>query len=180
MCALHTDYMSRYEGKTGVITNNTPAYGAFEVFGFWWIDRALEPVDPRVCIPKPTWRIIIEGDENTSCTKYIVGKKVIKEVSAKRYHKDAHDPGMAAAALIGKMFPHTAEKPEPPKYFTGKAVCVRPSKYTDLVKGKIYDFSLNDGRGDNRLGGTVLCSPAKDIKEINRRTDSEFIEIKED
>lgn len=141
-------------------------------------DTMLEPV-MESSVTKPTWRIIIEGDGNTSRAKYVVGKKIVKEASAKRYYKDKHDPAMAARALIGRMFPEAEKKEEPPKYFTSKAVCVRPSKLTTLEKGKIYDFSLNGGRGNSRNGGTILCSPAKDIEEINRRTDSEFIEIKE-
>ena len=148
--------------------------------GFCWHESILEPINPPVCIPKPTWRIIIEGDENTSRAKYITGKKVIKEVSAKRYHTDKHDPAMAARALTAKMFPDTAKPDDPPKYFTGKVVCVEADTCM-FEKGRIYDFSLNGGRGYNYLTcNTILGSPAKSVEEINQRLVSKFIEIKED
>jgi hypothetical protein len=184
MGAPHVWGMREFEGRTGVVleiaeTEYNVKMDCDPHHRWRWLKRAVEPVSEETA-PKTTWRIIIEGDENTSRAKYIVDKKVINEVSAKRYHKDKHDPAMAARALMAKMFSDTAKPDDPPKYFTGKAVCVRPSEFTTLEKGRIYDFSLNDGRGDDRIGGLILCSPAKDIEEINRRLDSEFIEIKED
>lgn len=141
-------------------------------------DTMLEPV-MESSIPKPTWRIIIEGDGNTSRAKYVVGKKIVKEASANRYYKDKHDPAMAARALIGKMFPETAKTDDPPKHFTGKAVCVKANTCM-FEKGRIYDFSLNGGRGYNdRTGNTVLNTPAKSVEEINQKLASKFIEIKE-
>ena len=141
-------------------------------------DTMLEPVSEEA-VPKPTWRIIIEGDGNTSRAKYVVGKSVVKEASAKRYHKDKHDPAMAARALIGKMFPEAEKKEEPPKYFTGKVVCVEANTCM-FEKGRIYYFSLNGGRGYNdRTGNTILSTPAKSVEEINQRLASKFIEIKE-
>jgi hypothetical protein len=176
-----TDGMANLAGKTFEVCGvRNPGEGYYLNCGFCCVftDAMLEPV-MESSISKPTWRIIIEGDENTSRAKYVVGKSVVKEASAKRYHKDKHDPAMAARALIGKMFPGTEKKEEKPKYFTGRAVCVKTVYHRDLTVGKIYDFAVNDGHGENNRGGLLLASPAKDIIEINLRLNSEFIEIKE-
>lgn len=181
MGSPHTTFMRIFEGETGVIKkiafngNCLVEMQCAPGYNWWWQVRALEPT----CTPTPTWCIIIEGDGNTSRAKYIEGKKIVKEASAKRYHKDKHDPAMAARALIGKMFPEAEKKEEPPKYFTGRVVCVKTVYHRDLTVGKIYDFAVNDGRGENNHGGLLLVSPAKDIIEINLRLKSEFIEIKE-
>lgn len=180
----HIDTMRCYEGKKGVVCGiSKNAYGVKmdcdPLHEWWWLKCAVEPVTEEIAL-NPTWRIIIEGDENTSRAKYIVGKKVIKEVSAKRYHKDAHDPGMAAAALIGKMFPHTAEKPEPPKRYTGRVVCVK-SPHEDVLRvGKIYEC----------VDGRLKCEPdhmviteIESVEHLNERCNKRgmfFIEIKED
>lgn len=150
---------------------------------WWWSPRALEPIDYSVYIPKPTWRIIIEGDENTSRAKYVVGKKVIKETTAKRYHKDKHDPAMAARALIGKMFPETEKKEEPQKYFTGKVVCVECPEGVGLAVGKIYEVKDGVMRSDKffRLEFGWTISGIKSVENLNSKVKKgiKFIEIKE-
>lgn len=139
-------------------------------------DTMLEPV-MESSIPKPTWRIIIEGDETTSRAKYIEGKKIVKGASANRYYKDKHDPAMAARALIGKMFPEE-KKPEKPKYFTGRVVCVQRPEGIWLTVGKIYE--VNDG--------TMACGmkhvdidKVTSVENLNARVKKgvKFIEIKE-
>lgn len=152
--------------------------------GFCWHESILEPITPPVCIPKPTWRIVIEGDENTSRAKYIMGKKVIKEVSAKRYHNDKHDPAMAARALMAKMFPDTAKPDDPPKYFTGRVVCVERPEGVALTVGKIYEIKDGEMRSDKFLHcerGWLICG-VESVENLNSRVKDgvKFIEIKED
>lgn len=184
MDTLHVEEMRQFEGRLGTVVrigaNTCNCKVSVDGNGecWWWKSHALEPAVSSAPIPSPAWRIIIEGDENMCYAKYIAGKKVIKEVFAKRYYKDKHDPAMAARALIGKMFPE-AKEPEKPKYFTGKAVCVEANTCV-FEKGRIYDFSLNGGCGYNNItGNTILGSPVKSVEEINRRLASKFIEIKE-
>ena len=116
MGAPHVECMREFEGETGVVVKlSGTSYGVKmdcdPLHCWWWLKRAVKPVSEETA-PKPTWRIIIEGDEYTSCAKYVVGKSVVKEASAQRYHKDKHDPAMAARALIGKMFPEEKKKRE--------------------------------------------------------------------
>ena len=180
MDSLHVPEMRCLEGRSGTIVNALAEGRAFKVAvddyegkSWWWRSTALEPV----CTPNLTWRIIIEGDKNTSRAKYIEGKKIVKEASAKRYHKDKHDPAMAARALIGKMFPEE-KKPEKPKYFTGRVVCVERPEGVWLTVGKIYE--VNDG--------TMSCDvkyvdidKVTSVENLNSRVKKgvKFIEIKE-
>lgn len=181
----YTNGMEIFAGKTfevcGVRSLGEGYYlncGNYCVF----TDAMLEPV-MESSIPKPTWRIIIEGDENTSRAKCVVGKSVIKEASAKRYHKDKHDPAMAARALIGKMFPEAEKKEEMPKYFTGRVVCVECPKEIAFTVGKVYEVKDGAMRSDRFL----LCesgwaiSGITSVENLNSRVKKavKFIEIKE-
>lgn len=177
----HVRGMGEFEGETGVVLelSETSYYVKMDCdpwCRWWWLKSAVEPVSEEA-VPKPTWRIIIEGDEHTSRAKYVVGKKIVKEASAKRYYKDKHDPAMAARALIGKMFPEE-KKPEKPKYFTGRVVCVERPEGVWLTVGKIYE--VNDG--------TMSCDvkhvdidKVTSVENLNSRVKKgvKFIEIKE-
>lgn len=180
MSCVHSERMRKYEGENGTIEEvKTIAGGTYyRVFGLYWASEAVEPATPPVCIPKPTWRIIIEGDETTSRAKYITGKKVIKTVSAKRHPDDKHNVGVAAKVLVDRLFPGAA-KEEDPKYFTGRVVCVK-SRFDDVLSvGKIY-------KCDN---GKLVCNmdhikilKIVSVEELNSRNRNyfEFLEIKED
>lgn len=176
-----TRTMSEIAGKVVEIKRVSDLRGAYmlkDIVGeYWYTDEMLEPVHDVVFIPKPTWRIIIQGDENTSQARYIVGGRVVKEASAKRYHKDKHDPAMAARALIGKMFPEE-KKPEKPKYFTGRVVCVERPEGVWLTVGKIYE--VNDGvmGCDEKY---VEIDKITSVENLNSRVKKgvKFIEIKE-
>ena len=181
MGAPHVECMREFGGETGVVVKlSGTSYGVKmdcdPLHCWWWLKRAVKPVSEETAL-KPTWRIIIVGDEYTSCAKYVVGKSVVKEASAKRYHKDKHDPAMAARALIGKMFPEE-KKPEKPKYFTGRVVCVERPEGVWLTVGKIYE--VNDG--------TMSCDvkyvdidKVTSVENLNSRVKKgvKFIEIKE-
>ena len=180
MCSLHVPEMRCLEGRSGTIVNALAEGRAFKVAvddyegkSWWWRSTALEPV----CTPNLTWRIIIEGDGNTSRAKYIVGKKVVKEASAKRYYSDKHDPAMAARATIGKMFPEE-KKPENPKYFTGRVVCVECPNGIRLTVGKIYKIDEGHMICDQKL---VEIRDITSVENLNSRVKKgvKFIEIKE-
>lgn len=183
----HTNTMICYEGKEGVVCGKSKiAYGVKmecdPLHEWWWLKHAVEPV-MESSIPKPTWRIIIEGDKNTSRAKYIEGKKIVKEASAKRYHKDKHDPAMAARALIGKMFPGAEKKEEPPKYFTGRVVCVECPKEIALTVGKVYEVKDGAMHSDRFLfceNGYMIIGITS-VENLNSRVKEgvKFIEIKE-
>lgn len=180
MGSPHTTFMRIFEGETGVIKkiasngNCLVEMRCAPGYNWWWQVRALEPT----CTPTPTWCIIIEGDGNTSRAKYIEGKKIVKEASAKRYHKDKHDPAMAARALIGKMFPEAAKKEEPLKYFTGRVVCVECPEGVWLTIGKIYEIKDGVMNCDVKY---VDIDKITSAENLNSRVKKgvKFIEIKE-
>lgn len=182
MDSLHVSEMRHLEGRLGTIKIIGERTGSCSVKAdgdeecWWWKPRALEPIEKEST--NPTWRIIIEGDENTSRAKYIEGKKVVKEASAKRYYKDKHDPAMAARALIGKMFPEAGKKEEPPKYFTGRVVCVERPEGVWLTVGKIYE--VNDGVMSCDVK-YVDIDKVTSVENLNSRVKKgvKFIEIKE-
>lgn len=179
-----------YMGAVGVIKEFSSIFGSEEVLvvfeenerikSGWCLKEILEPAPYSVNIPKPTRRIIIEGDENTSRAKYIVGKQVIKEATAKRYHLDFPEPSVAARVLIDKMFPHTAEKAEPPKFFNGRIVCIEKQyQYAAVTVGKIYEVTNGQLVIDN--GVKIPANPINSVNELNNRYGGgvKFIEIKE-
>lgn len=144
----------------------------YGVFNSWVPEVELEPVRESVCIPKPTWRIIIEGDENTSRAKYIMGKKVIKEATAKRYPLDDHDPSVAAGVLIDKMF-------SPPELFNGRVVFFRvPYTNYNITVGKIY--KVTNGKFTNDAGANVPFEAADSFDKLDDLFSHTLIEIKED
>ena len=183
MHSMHVAAMRHYEGGLGTIVRISADTCNYKVAAdgdgvcWWWSSCALEPAVSSACTPKPTWRIIIEGDENMSRAKYIEGKKVIKEVFAKRYYKDKHDPAMAARALIGKMFPE-AKEPEKPKYFTGRVVCVECPERLALTVGKIYEVKNGEMDCDEKYAGISMVTS---VENLNSRCKDgvKFIEIKE-
>lgn len=181
MGAPHVECMREFEGETGVVVklSETSYYVKMDCDPWccwWWLKRAVEPASEEA-VPKPTWRIIIEGDGNTSRAKYVVGKSVVKEASANRYYKDKHDPAMAARALIGKMFPEE-KKPEKPKYFTGRVVCVECPNGIRLTVGKIYKIDEGHMICDHKL---VEIRDITSVENLNSRVKKgvKFIEIKE-
>lgn len=183
MASLHVEAMRCLEGRLGTIkkigarTGNCHVQADGDEEHWWWNPCALEPVDYPACIPKPTWRIIIEGDENTSRAKYIRGKNVVDVVSAKRYYKDKHDPAMAARALMEKMFPE-AKEPEKPKYFTGRVVCMECPEELALTVGKIYEVKNGEMDCDEKYVGISMVTS---VENLNSRCKDgvKFIEIKE-
>lgn len=72
---------------------------------------------------------------------------------------------------------HPAQKePEPPKYFNGKAVCIKSFSRWFTV-GKVYTFK--DGRSLDDNGDVFPFShPAADIESMNGIMCSQFIEFK--
>lgn len=72
-------------------------------------------------------------------------------------------------------------KPEEPKYFTGKVVCIK-SGNLDISQGRIYEF--NNGfaldNHDSLFPYSYPDDPVKDLDELNKRMWSDFIELKED
>lgn len=102
-------------------------------------------------ISEHRFNVIITSVGDTTTAKLLHGKKVEKEVSIKRYHKDVYSEEAAVEAVCKKLFgkdnPKAAAEPEG---INCKAVYIGTSR-ADFTHGKIYEFS--DGRCLDDNGG---------------------------
>ena len=95
-------------------------------------------------ISEHRFNVIITSVGDTTTAKLLHGKKVEKEVSVKRYHKDVYSEEAAVEAVCKKLF--GKDKPKEaaePKGISCKAVYIGKSR-AGFTHGKIYEFS--DGR----------------------------------
>ena len=111
------------------------AYG----YGRWCVCAELE------LISEHRFNVIITSAGDTTTAKLLHGKKVEKEVSVKRYHKDDYSEEEAVKAVCAKLFGEDNPEKEPePVGINCKAVCIDDDDDSFLTRGKIYEFS--DGK----------------------------------
>lgn len=82
-------------------------------------------------------KIVITSNGDKTLARLYDGKKVVKTATAKCSPDDKFDFETGAKYAFGRLFGNE-EKEEEPKYFSGKAVCVKP--YYRFTVGKIYEF----------------------------------------
>ena len=121
-------------------------------------------------------------DRERTVADLIVNGRIVDTVTVSRWHEeDKYDIGVAAYEAIKQMFDIKDKKIEKvddtvdkePEWFNGKAVCIKGSMW--FAKGKIYnvvDGIIRDDAG-------AIYRRFTDVKEINRRMDSQFIEVVE-
>ncbi len=130
----------------------------------WWCKEAdLE------LLSEHRFNVIITSAGDTTTAKLLHGKKVEKEVSVKRYHKDDYSEEAAALAVCKKLFGEDKPKEDAePKGINCKAVCLLDCNIDGInfTRGKIYEFS--DGRCVNDDGGWI---PAPNSPKITRFDD---------
>lgn len=105
-------------------------------------------------ISEHRFNVIITSVEDTTTAKLLHGKKVEKEVSVKRYHKDDYSEEAAALAVCEKLFGKDKPKEDAkPMGISCKAVCLLDCNIDGFTftRGKIYEFS--DGRCISDFGG---------------------------
>ena len=119
-------------------------------------------------------------DREQTVADLIVNGRIVDTVTVSRWHEeDKYDIGMAAYEAIKQMFDIKDKKIEKvddtvdkePEWFNGKVVCIKGSMW--FAKGKIYnvvDGIIRDDAG-------AIYRRFTDVKEINRRMDSQFIEV---
>lgn len=119
-------------------------------------------------ISEHRFNVIITSVGDTTTAKLLHGKKVEKEVSVKRYHKDVYSEAAAVEAVCKKLFgkdkPKAAAEPEG---INCKAVYVGTSR-AGFTHGKIYEFS--DGRcldDDGNLRPNLKCHPITDTDDFS-------------
>lgn len=121
-------------------------------------------------------KIVITTDGRETLARLYEGNRVIKSATAKCHPDDAFDFMVGATVAFNRIITPAEEEP---KYFTGKAVCIK-STIPSLIVGKIYDFSENNGCGQSERC-QILHKPFQSVDEINRvfGKSCEFLEIKE-
>lgn len=91
------------------------------------------------------FNVIITSVGDVTTAKLLHGKKLEKEVSVKRYHKDEYSEKEAVKNVCAKLFGEDKPEKEPePVGINCKAVCIDDDDYSFLTRGKIYEFS--DGK----------------------------------
>lgn len=123
-------------------------------------------------------KIVITTDGRETLARLYEGNKVIKSATAKCNPEDTFDFKVGADLAYSRLMTE-----EPPKYFKGKAVCIK-SDSTGLTKGKIYDFSKNNGCGESDSRMKIVKISCVSVDAINCRFESigsstRFLEIKE-
>lgn len=100
-------------------------------------------------------KIVITTDGTETLARLYDGKKVVKTATAKCSPEDKFDFETGATIAFDRLF-EKYEKKEESKYFSGKAVCVKP--YFGFTVGKIYEFANGQCFDDD---GTVRFRFAK-------------------
>lgn len=125
------------------------------------------------------FNVIITSAGDTTTAKLLHGKKVEKEVSVKRYHKDVYNEAAAVEAVCKKLF--GKDKPKAaagPEGINCKAVYIGISQ-AGFTHGKIYEFS--DGRcldDDGDLRPNLKCHPITDTDNFSFNI--KFVELVDD
>ena len=123
-------------------------------------------------ISEHRFNVIITSTGDTTTAKLLHGKKVEKEVSVTRYHKDVYSEEAAVEAVCKKLFGEDKPKEDAePEGINCKAVCLYYCNEggLTLTRGKIYEFS--DGRCVDDAGGWF---PAPILPKITQFYDSRF------
>lgn len=187
------DPHSAFEGKVGtVVCFEFNDYGvAFDEYvpffhdldgrcldghGWWCSCLKLE------LISEHRFNVIIASAGDTTTAKLLHGKKVEKEVSVKRYHKDVYNEEAAVEAVCKKLFGEDKPKEDAePMGINCKAVCLYDCIIDGFTftRGKIYEFS--DGRCISDFEGWY---PAPISPKITRfddpRLDNTFVKLVDD
>lgn len=133
-------------------------------------------------ISEHRFNVIITSVGDTTTAKLLHGKKVEKEVSVKRYHKDVYSEEAAVEAVCKKLFGADKSKEDAePEGINCKAVCLLDCNIDGFTftRGKIYEFS--DGRCISDFEGWY---PAPISPKITRfddpRLDNTFVKLVDD
>lgn len=103
-------------------------------------------------------KIVITHDGKTT-TVTLYRENGSKEVAtAKCCPEDTFDFNVGAKLAMERLMEKT-KKPEPPKYFTGKAVCVR-KHIPWWTEGKIYEFVNGTAKDDDGDMRSYQCETA--------------------
>lgn len=138
-------------------------------YGWWCLYEDLK------LLSEHRFNVIITSAGDTTTAKLLHGKKVEKEASVKRYHKDDYSEAAAVEAVCEKLFGEDKPKEDAePEGINCKAVCLYDCIIDGFTftRGKIYEFS--DGRCISALGDWF---PALNLTKITQFDDPSFNNI---
>ena len=124
-------------------------------YGWLWTERSIAGL---ACENK----IVITTDGAETLARLYEGKKVIKTATAKCSPDDKFSFETGAKIAFERLF--DGEEKEKPKYFNGKAVCVRGE--LGFTAGKIYEF-VNGQCLDDQKTLRPTCVKCKDLSWFN-------------
>ena len=158
--------MKRYIGEIATIESvsqysDAPCRYHLEGLGFCWDERGLELVDIKIIIYRNGAEVVAK---NTA-----TGKTGVARCNSANEFDFNTGAKLAFKRLINP-------KPEKPKYYNGKVVCVSPVSSL-FTKGKVYE--IKDGVGKDDEGDTMTFKPVKSFEEFSQKMLSTFIELVE-
>ena len=122
---------------------------------YTWMDKELELVEND--------KIVITNDgKTTTATLYRDGEKV--KATAKCAPDDNFDFMVGANLALERLVDKTT-KPEPPKYFNGKVVCVKSDG--DFTVGKVYEIVDGIIRDNSGMKRPEPSNPKRFIKSMD-------------
>ena len=143
-------------------------YGEHCGSGWFWRDEMIQGLAYQN-------KIVITTKGNEVTARLYDGKKIVKSATAKCSPKDEFD--FLTGAKIA--FERLTKPEEKPKYYNGKAVCVKTCCPEWFTVGKVYEFidgKCIDDDGDKRL----THKGVETLEEFNEIMNVEFIELVED
>lgn len=182
---IFLDNMCKYRGKTVTIKSVACDrwYGIEGYRAEYFTDEMFEGL-----AMENNNKIVITTDGKTT-TATLYRENGSKEVAtAKCSPEDTFDFNFGAKLAMERLMEKTAEpkKPEPPKYFTGKVVCIENKiKDKDFTVGKVYEikdgnFTDNYARiRPNTHGYNRVTNPSDLENEYYRNWHYKFIPIVE-
>ena len=124
-------------------------------YGWFWYENSIEGLAREN-------KIVITLDGEKTLARLYDGNKVIKTATARCSPDDDFDFETGATIAFDRLFDkHEKEKP---KYFNGKAVCVRGE--LGFTAGKIYEF-VNGRCLDDQETLRPTCVKCKDLSWFN-------------
>ena len=119
----------------------------------------------------PKDKIVISHDGKTTTATLCREDGTKKTATANCAPEDKFDFYVGAELVLKRLFNKEdvgMQKPESPKYYAGKVVCVKSESTRDFTAGKVYTFVdgvVKDNRGASRYVGHRIEDPSE-IKGI--------------
>lgn len=164
------DATDHLDGKIGTVVFITPSDLSVTVGDDpipWFIWKHNAKLVNRI----PKDKIVITHDGKTTTAALCREDGTKKTATANCAPEDEFDFATGAELALKRLFGKEdvgMNKPEKPKYYSGKVVCVASDFSYDFTAGKIYTFVdgvVKDNRGASRYVGHPISDPTE-IKSV--------------